>query len=101
MVDARIDIPLALIADFCIRWKIGEFSLFGSVLREDFRSDSDVDVLVSFLPEAKWDLYDLVYMQDELEAVFHRPVHLVDREGLVNPFRRKAILSTCQIIYAA
>jgi predicted nucleotidyltransferase len=101
MEQARINIPIAAIADFCRRWKITEFSLFGSVLRDDFRPDSDIDVLTAFAKDAAWDLYDLVYMQDELEAMFARPVHLVDRDGLRNPFRRRSILSSRRVIYAA
>ena len=97
----RIEISQDKIIDFCRRWKIMEFSLFGSVLRDDFRPESDVDVLAAFEEDASWDLYDLVYMQDELEAMFKRPVHLIDREGLRNPFRRHAILTTRQVIYAA
>ena len=101
MIRTSIDIPEDKIIDFCRRWKITEFSLFGSVLRDDFRPDSDVDVLVAFAKDSQWDLYDLVYMQDELEAMFGRPAHLVDRDGLRNPFRRRSILSTRRVIYAA
>jgi hypothetical protein len=101
MIQVRIDISEDKILDFCRRWKITEFSLFGSVLRDDFRPDSDIDVLAAFAKDATWDLYDLVYMQDELEAMFGRPVHLVDRDGLRNPFRRRSILSSRRVIYAA
>ena len=89
------------IAAFCYRWKIAEFSLFGSVLREDFRPDSDIDVLIEFAPDAAWSLFDRVDMIDELKAIFGRDVDLVSKRGLRNPFRRKAILSTRQVIYAA
>jgi predicted nucleotidyltransferase len=75
--------------------------VFGSVLREDFGTDSDVDVLVSFQPDSTWDLLDLVDMRDELKALFGRNVDLVEEEGLRNPFRRSSILSTRQVIYAA
>jgi predicted nucleotidyltransferase len=75
--------------------------VFGSVLREDFGPDSDVDVLVSFQPDSTWDLLDLVDMRDELTALFGRDVDLVEEEGLRNPFRRSNILSTRQVIYAA
>jgi predicted nucleotidyltransferase len=61
------------IKDFCRKWKIKEFSLFGSVLREAFRPDSDVDVLVSFEEKVSWSLYDVVEMKDELKAIFGRP----------------------------
>jgi predicted nucleotidyltransferase len=96
-----IDLPLDQIAAFCERWKITEFALFGSVLREDFRPDSDVDVLVSFQPRAPWSLWDLVEMQEELGAIFGRPVDLIEKEGLRNPYRRHEILSTRRVVYAA
>ncbi len=85
----------------CRRWRVAELAVFGSVLREDFRPDSDVDVLVSFEPDARWSLFDFVTMQDELEALFGRPVDLVEKEGLRNPFRRHAILSSQEVLYAA
>jgi hypothetical protein len=101
MVQSRIDISSDRIAEFCRKWRIAEFSLFGSILREDFGPDSDVDVLVSFQPQAEWDLFDLVDMRDELMAMFGRDVDLVEKEGLRNPFRRRNILSTREVIYAA
>jgi predicted nucleotidyltransferase len=94
-------LPEKQIADFYQRWKVVEFSLFGSVVGEDFQPDSDVDVLVNFAPEARWSLFDLVSMQDELKEIFGREVDLVEREGLVNPFRRHAILSSRKVIYEA
>ena len=101
MVSRNIDVPMDRIEAFCRKWKIRELSLFGSVLRDDFRPDSDVDVLVSFDPEAPWDLFHLVEMRDELIALFGRDVDLVEKEGLRNPFRRRTILDTREVIYAA
>ena len=101
MTQSRVDIPTERIAEFCRTWKIRELSLFGSVLRDDFGPDSDVDVLVSFEPAATWDLFDLVTMRDELMAMFGRAVDLVEKEGLRNPFRQRRILSTREVIYAA
>jgi predicted nucleotidyltransferase len=98
---AQIDIPEDRIRDFCRRWKVRELALFGSVLREDFGPDSDVDVLVSFHQDSPWDLYDLVTMMEELKAIFGRDVDLVEREALRNPFRRYEILRTARVIYAA
>jgi hypothetical protein len=89
------------VAAFCEKWKVSELALFGSVLREDFDSDSDVDILVDFAPEADWSLFDWVDMIDELKALFGREVDLVAKEGLRNPFRRHAILTSREIIYAA
>lgn len=101
MVSRNIDIPMEKIAEFCRKWKIRQFSLFGSVLRDDFGPNSDVDVLVSFQPDSTWDLLDLVDMRDELVVLFGREVDLVEEEGLRNPFRRSSILSTRQVVYAA
>lgn len=89
------------IADFCRRWKITEFALFGSVLREDFRSGSDVDVLVTFESGAPWTLWDLSRMRTELEAIFGREIDLVEKKALRNPLRRQAILANQRVIYAA
>lgn len=76
-------------------------ALFGSVLRDDFGPDSDIDVLVSFEPGAPWSLWDLSRMRDELEEIFGRSVDLVEKKGLRNPFLRHAVLTTRQVVYAA
>lgn len=96
-----IPLPLGLIEAYCQRWQIAELALFGSVLREDFSPESDIDVLVTFEPEARWSLFDLVDMRDELEALLGRSVDLVTRGGLRNPFRRHEILTSRQVVYAA
>jgi len=101
MAELRINIPAGRLADFCRRRRIVELALFGSILRDDFGPDSDVDVLVTFAPDAPWDLFDLAEMAEELEAIFGRPVDLVEKPGLRNPFRRHAILTTRKVIYAA
>lgn len=92
------------VVDFCQRWKIIEFALFGSVLGDDFRSDSDVDVLVTFLPDTRYSLFDLVHMQDELEQVFGRKVDLVERKSVEhseNYIRRQHILNSVESVYVA
>ena len=101
MIRARLQVPTENVDAFCRKWKIAEMALFGSVLREDFRPDSDIDVLVSFEGDAPWDLWNLIAMQDELSEMFGRDVDLVEKKNLVNPFRRHAILSSKQVIYAA
>ena len=100
MTESRVIIPLAAIEEFSRRWKITEFSLFGSVLREDFGTGSDVDVLVSFEEGATWSLFDLVEMKAELERIFGREVDLVEKDSLRNPFRRHAIMNGREVIYA-
>jgi predicted nucleotidyltransferase len=89
------------LARFCRKWKIIELSLFGSVLREDFRSDSDIDVLVRFAPDAKWSLLDMARMQEQMSGIVGRKADLVDIRGLRNPFRRREILNTREIVYAS
>ena len=101
MSGVRIDIPKEEIAEFCRRWKVKEFSLFGSALRDDFGPKSDVDILIEFAEEADWSLYDWVDMIDELRDLFGRDVDLVSKQGLRNPFRRHAILNSREVLYAA
>ena len=72
-------IPKDRLVDFCRRWKVAELSLFGSALREDFRPDSDVDLLVSFAPGVTRDFDDLLTMKEELQTLFGRAVDLVER----------------------
>jgi predicted nucleotidyltransferase len=101
VAQSHISINRNQIAEFCRKWRIVEFSLFGSVLRDDFRPDSDVDVMVRFEPEAPWSLLDIVTMMGELKEMFGREVDLVEKDAIRNPFRRHSILTTHQVIYAA
>ena len=104
MLTSVKQLPMPSIKSFCKRWKITEFSLFGSVLRKEFSNSSDVDVLVSFADDAHWSLFDLVTMQDELKGVFGREVDLVSRRGIEssrNAYRRQAILGSAQRVYGA
>ncbi len=101
MTTPGIQVPSRSVAEFCTRWKIREFALFGSVLREDFSPGSDVDVVVSFDPGAAWSLLDLASMQEQLSGLFGRPVDLIELEALRNPYRRAAILGSKQVVYAA
>lgn len=99
----KMDNKRRSIEEFCKRWKIQEFSLFGSVLREDFDINSDVDVLVTLDPNSRCSLFDMVKMKRELEQVFGREVDLLSRRGIEassNYLRRKAILYSARILYA-
>ena len=103
MSSPRIDIPLDKIGAFCRKWRIQRFALFGSVLTDRFRPDSDIDVLVKFEPDHPWSLFDHVRMQDELAAMFGRQVDLVSQAGLEqseNYIRKKAILDSIHVIHA-
>lgn len=103
-MSARIEIPQEALVQFCRKWQIVEFALFGSVLRDDFRPDSDVDVLVQFAPSAEHRIIDLIHMEDDLRALFGRDVDLVTRKAVEqsrNYLRRKAILNAAEVVYAA
>ncbi|MGQ9576342.1 MAG: nucleotidyltransferase family protein [Thermoguttaceae bacterium] len=95
----NITVPADVLEALCRRWRVRELALFGSAVRKDFSPETDVDVLVSFDEDAPWSLWDLITMQNELAELFGRPVNLVEREGLRNPFRRRRILETRQVIY--
>ncbi|MCC7448371.1 MAG: nucleotidyltransferase family protein [Anaerolineae bacterium] len=108
MSDTQVQIQIALPMDeiraFCQKWQITAFALFGSVLRDDFRPDSDIDVLVTFAPESQRSLFQLVTMKEEIEAIFGRKVDLVNRRSIErspNYIRRKAILNTARTVYVA
>lgn len=99
-----IDVPYDALASFCKRWKVIDFSLFGSVLQDRFTMDSDVDVLVSFAPDAEWDLLDACRMEEELAELFGRRVDLVTRRAIEagqNAIRRRSILDSAVSVYVA
>jgi len=100
----QIALSQAKVGQFCRKWKIADLALFGSVLREDFRPDSDIDVLASFEPNARWSLMGVVEMQDELDTVLGRKVDLVERraaERSENYIRRRHILESAELVYVA
>jgi predicted nucleotidyltransferase len=104
MGRVHIDVPIERIAAFCEKWKIREFALFGSVLREDFNPDSDIDILVTLSEDAEHSLFDLVHMEDELEELFGRSVDVVSRRGVEasrNYIRKNTILNSAEPIYAS
>lgn len=100
----QIALPMEATAEFCFcrKWKIEELALFGLVLREDFRPDSDIDVLVTFAADVVLSIHDYLGMKQERETLFGRKVDLLDRPTLEkswNYIRRDSILHTAQIIY--
>ena len=87
---------------FCQDWHVIELALFGSILRPDFRADSDIDILVTFDPNAKMSLLDLVCMESELEEKCDRKVDVLTKKSVANSsnwMRRQEILNTAQVIY--
>jgi len=105
MATIAIEIDKSKLRDFCQRWKITEFALFGSAVRpEAFREDSDVDVLVTFAEDAEWGLFEHVHMQHELREMFGREVDLLTRRSVErseNRFRRRAILESAVTVDVA
>lgn len=104
MVTPKLQLDRERIDAFCQKWRIVEMSLFGSVLRDDFRPDSDVDFLVTFAPDASHSFEDLDRMERELADVTGRRVDLVERrlvEQSENYIRRRAIIGSAEPIYVA
>jgi len=101
-VTERLGVSSEELARFCKRWKINELGLFGSILREDFSGDSDVDLLVTFADEADWGFSDYLRMEEELTSLLGRSVDLVERklvEDSENYIRRRHILGSLHPIY--
>ena len=103
MTTPKIDIPMDKLVELCKRWKIIELSLFGSVLRDDFRADSDVDVMIVLADDAELDYFeDWSKIQDELSVLLdNRQIDLVERRRIVNPFIRHHAITNRQVLYAA
>jgi predicted nucleotidyltransferase len=101
IIHDRLHITLTDIEAYCRRWHIVEFALFGSVLRDDFRPDSDVDVLVTFDQDYRLSLSALLDMKEELEKAVGRSVDMVEKQLIRNPYRRANILKTHRVIYAS
>ncbi|HEU5012828.1 MAG TPA: nucleotidyltransferase domain-containing protein [Roseiflexaceae bacterium] len=100
MRPGHIDIPTDIIAAICRKYQIKELAIFGSAVRDDFRDDSDVDVLVEFEPEAQIGFLALARLQRELSAIVKRPVDVVPKNGL-KPHIRQSVLASAQVLYAA
>ncbi len=101
MDESSFNVDLDNVTSIAKEWKIRELSLFGSVANGNLRNDSDIDVLVQFDPDVKYSLFDIAELKRRLEEIFHRPVDLLEKDALQNPFRKKMILKTAKVIYAA
>ena len=103
-MDIPLELPKKQIIAFCKKWNITELALFGSILRDDFKPESDIDFLVTFTPEADWSLLDHIKMEMELEKILGRKVDIVTKRSIEysqNPIRKKAILESAKVFYAA
>lgn len=104
MNEIRIKINNQKIEAFCRKWLVSELALFGSVMTDAFGTASDIDLLVTFQPDASPSLFDLAKMKAELELILSHKVDLVSRRGLEssrNHIRRQSILDSAKVIYAA
>jgi len=92
------------IEEFCKKWNVRELLVFGSVLRSDFRPESDIDIVVDFLPGSVHTLLHLAKMEEELERVFGRRIDLITRHAIEqsrNHIRKKTILASMVPVYVA
>ncbi len=104
MLPKNLNIPQKKIAAFCRRWHIVELGLFGSVLRDDFRPESDIDVLVTFEAGSRWSLLDFITMEEELKEILGRNIDLLERKAVErseNYIRRRQILGSIEPLYVA
>jgi predicted nucleotidyltransferase len=101
LTASQLHIDRQHLSDLCHKWRITELSLFGSVLRDDFGPESDIDILVAFENDAAWSLFDLVELREEFMQLFGREVDLVEKGTIRNPFRRHAIMQSREVLYAA
>ena len=98
----RLKAPLEKIQEFCQHWSIVELAVFGSILREDFDSDSDIDFMVSFVPQSKITFFDLEEMEKQLSELCDRPIDIVTKKAILNShnwIRRRNILEQAKVIY--
>lgn len=97
----RLGITPQQLAEFCQRLQIIELALFGSILRDDFNANSDVDILVTFQPNHSWGL-EFIQMREQLSTLFNRPVDLMTKQSIINShnlLRRQNVLNSAEIIY--
>ncbi len=102
MHKPNLTVPSEKLADFCRCWLIQEVALFGSILRDDFKPESDVDFLVTFAPEARWGLLEHARMEQELAQLVGRKIDLFSKRAVEqsrNWIRRQEILNTAEVVY--
>lgn len=100
-IHPSLNVSRETLAQFCRKWQIIEFALFGSAARGELRPDSDIDVMLQFAPEARHGLYQLADIEAELKAMFGREVDVLTTKNIRNPFRRRSIMRDMTVLYAA
>ncbi len=101
-IAGRIEIPETDLRAFCERWRVVRLSVFGSALRNDFKADSDLDVLAEFEPDARHTIFDVLHMEEEFAALAGRPVDFVEWKGVEqspNYLRRGEILGSSRVFF--
>lgn len=98
--DVKVPVPLEAVLDFCRRHRVQEFALFGSVLRDDFNQNSDIDILVDFLPDTKVTFFSLADMENELRTIFRRKIDLVLKDTLHQRIAAE-VLTSREVLYVA
>lgn len=97
----KINIPMEQIEAFCRKYGVAELSLFGSVLRDDFSAESDVDVMLKFMPGHGFSFENTPDIQDDLKAIFGRRIDVIEKGKIRNPIRRQKIMGSYQVLYGA
>ncbi|QHU99070.1 nucleotidyltransferase family protein [Synechocystis sp. CACIAM 05] len=101
-LEKRLGVSFQILCQFCQQHKITELSVFGSILREDFNVNSDIDLLVKFDPNAHISLMDMIKIEDEFKRLLRRNIDLVSKKAIENSknwIRRQNILDNAEIIY--
>ncbi len=104
MMTQNLNLPIVEIKELCDRWQIVESALFGSVLRDDFKPTSDIDVLITFAPNARKGLLTLARIKHELEDLLERGVDILTKQSIEqshNLTRSRNILKSAQVLYVA
>ena len=96
---AHVSFDRSRVTSFCRKWQVSRMAFFGSVLRNDFRPDSDVDVMIAFKPGSQWSLFDVIDMKLELEEIFKRDVDLLEEGTIRNPIKRRCIYENVEVVY--
>jgi predicted nucleotidyltransferase len=102
IIHQKLNLPQIEITQICQQWQITKMSLFGSILRDDFNSNSDIDILIQFSPDARQGLFTLAKLKHKLEDITGRSIDIVVQESVENSnnwIRKNEILTTAQIIY--
>ena len=100
MIDKELNYPKQRIEEFCRNNQVKRLAFFGSFLRNDFSSESDIDILVVFEPSAQGSFLTLGRMKRELAAILNRPIDLVPQDGL-KPAIRDSVLASAREIYTS